>query len=565
MSYVIEAVQYSFFYQMAALLLLTGMLGFIAVKLRQPLIVAFIAVGLFAGPDVLGLVDADNHLIKTLAELGIALLLFMVGLKLDVGLIRRLGLPALTTGLAQVLLTALLGGFLLNLLGYDSKTAALGGIALSFSSTIIVVKLLSDKRAIDSLYGKMALGILIVQDIVVILSMVAVAALSGPEATGGANAYLMVGVKVLILTVVTGFFIHYVANPLTRSLSRTPELMMIFAIGLAAFMAALCHHLDLSKELGGLLAGVALASTPHHNVIAARLVSLRDFLLLFFFVSLGAQMNISILGGQIGPALLLTVFVLLIKPLLIMGVMVASGYRKRTSFMTGISLAQISEFSLIFIAMTAGLGLVPEETIGLFTLTGLLTIGLSCYAITYNTVLHEMLERHLPLKDRKTVKYPEETENYPLVGKYDVIVFGLGRYGSAMARKFQENGQTVLGVDFDPMAVRAAGKANIHAIYGDAADPELPITLPLHKARVVVFAFHHYFTGPMTTDLRHTLAHILRDHGYKGHIAATSHNPDQNQALKSHGIDLVLNPFEDAARHGANHILEILGAEAKRQ
>ncbi|MCB9990407.1 MAG: cation:proton antiporter [Rhodospirillales bacterium] len=555
----IEIVQASLFYQLATLLLLASLLGFIALKLKQPLLVAFIALGLLTGPGALGLVDHGDHFIETLAELGITLLLFMVGLKLDIGLIRRLGPAAMTAGLAQVILTALLGGGLLLLMGNGLMTAILGGIALSFSSTIIVVKLLSDKRAIDSLYGKMALGILIVQDIAVIMAMVTLAALGGNES--GLASYLMIAVKIAILAAGTGLFIRFIATPLTHSLSRAPELMMIIAIGLAAVMAAFCHYLGLSKELGGLLAGIALASTPAHNAIAARLAPLRDFLLLFFFVDLGARIHLGSFASQILPALGLSAFVLIAKPALIMMVMNVTGYRKRTGFMTGISLSQISEFSLIFMAMAAGMELVQPETAALFTLTALITIAVSCYAITYNTQLHEMLERHIRLRDRKIIKYPEESESYPLENKYDVVVVGLGRYGSAMARQFGDKGYTVLGVDFDPGAIKQTVAAGIHAIYGDAADPEIVAQLPLDKTKIVVFAFHHYMSGPLVTDLRHTLASILRQQGYKGHIAATAHHPDSQFNLEAYGIDIILKPFEDAALHGADHILSIIEKE----
>ncbi len=560
----IDVIQSSLFYQLAALLVLAGIMGFIALKLRQPLVVAFIALGLIAGPGGLGLVNGGGHFIETLAELGITLLLFMVGLKLDVGLIKRLGPAALTTGLIQVILTTLLGGTMILLLGYSFQAAFLAGIALSFSSTIIVVKLLSDKRAIDSLYGKMALGILIVQDIVVILAMVAITALGSPEEGAGMETYGLVALKIFVLMVLTGMFIRFIANPLTRNLSRAPELMMIFAIGLAAVMAAICHYMELSKELGGLLAGVALASTPYHNVIAARLSPLRDFLLLFFFIGLGAHMDTGNLGAQIIPALVLSAFVLLVKPAIIMTVMTCSGYRKRTGFMTGVSLAQISEFSLIFIAMAAGTGLVPPDMLGLLTLTGLITIALSCYAIIYNTTLHNILERALPFMEQKNVKYPEESEDAPLQKKYDVIIFGLGRYGNAMAQEFQERGAKVLGIDFDPAAIKNAEKSVVSIIYGDASDPEFAAGLPLETTKIIVFAFHHYFTGPLITDLRRTLAKILREHGYKGHIVVTSHHPEHDQDLEKHGIDIVLSPFEDAALHGASQIMDVLNKKSSR-
>lgn len=553
------------FYQFASLLILAGLCGYAALKLRQPLLVAFILVGFLAGPDILSIVDTDDAAVTVLAELGIALLLFMVGLKLDLGLIHRLGPAALMTGTLQILLTGLFGGLISLAFGYELQTALLTAIALSFSSTIIVVKLLSDKRAIDSLYGQMALGILIVQDIAVILAMTI---LSSMTIAGGKmpdiGSFAMLGGKIALLLAFTGLFIRFIAKPLTHNLARAPELMMIFTLGLAAIMAAISHHLGLSKELGGLLAGIALASTPYHNVIVARLAPLRDFLLLFFFVGLGAHIDLHNIGGQFAPALAFTLFVLIGKPVIIYSLMRLQGYRRRTGFMSGISLAQISEFSLIFIAMAGGGGLVSDEMIGVMTLVALLTIALSTYAITYNDKLFMAAEKYLlrfsPAAKEKN-RESEETGLQTL--DYDIIIFGLGRYGSAMAKELQAHGQKVMGIDFDPQVISRAEQSGIPVIYGDAADPEFAAQLKLDNVSTVVFAFHHYMTGPLISDLRRTLAKILREQGYKGHIAVTSHHPEHDVDLIDHGVDIVLSPFQDAALHAANYILSSLHSETE--
>lgn len=558
-----ELMSENLFYQLAALLILAGLCGFCALKLHQPLLAAFIFVGIIAGPDVLAIVDTADTAIKALAELGIALLLFMVGLKLDLKLIHRLGPAALMTGALQIMLTAVFGGFIALLFNYDVISAIVIGIALSFSSTIIVVKLLSDKRAIDSLYGKMALGILIVQDIAVILAMTIVSsiAVTGGQFPGIAELGIL-GAKITLLLVFTGFFIRFIAGPLTRNLARAPELMMVFTLGFAAIMAAISHHLGLSKELGGLLAGVALASTPYHHVIVAKLSPLRDFLLLFFFVGLGAHIEFSHLGGQIGPALAFSVFALFGKPAIIFGVMVAQGYRRRTGFMSGISLAQISEFSLIFITMAVGSGLIGQQAIGVMTLVALITIAISTYAITYNNALFGFIETYLSFRFDDDKKQEEQgNDDTPANADYDIIIFGLGRYGTAMAKEFQAQGKKILGIDFDPQAIAHAKQYDIPAIYGDAADPDFAAQLPLDKVHTIVFAFHHYITGPLITDLRRTLAKILREQGFRGHIAVTSHHPEHDIDLSRHGVDIVLNPFQDAALHGANYILTSLENE----
>ena len=318
-----EAIEGYLFYEIAALLVLAAGVGFLGLMLRQPLIVSFIAVGILAGPSALDLARSDQQ-IDLLAELGIALLLFLVGLKLDFNLVRTLGPVALVTGLGQVIFTTVFGFLIAVALGLDALTAIYVAIALTFSSTIIIVKLLSDKREIDALHGRIALGFLIVQDVVVVVAMIALSAIGvGGAATGdGAVADVLAvlgyGLGMLVFVLL---FIRYIASPLVEQLARSPELLVSFAIGWAALLAAVGHYLGFGKELGGLLAGVSLASTPFREAIAARLASLRDFLLLFFFIALGASLDLSVLGASVGPAIVLSLFVLIGNPLIVLTIM----------------------------------------------------------------------------------------------------------------------------------------------------------------------------------------------------------------------------------------------------
>lgn len=273
------------FYELTSLLLLATIIGFFCLLLRQPMIVGFIIVGILVGPAFLGIVRSHQH-IELLAELGIAVLLFLVGLKLDLHLIKTLGLVSLATGLGQVLFTSLIGFFIAKGLGMDSVTALYVSVALTFSSTIIIVKLLSDKHEVDSLHGRIAIGFLIVQDLVVVLAMITLSAFgigtenSGTALTTHITKVFLYGVTLLIFV---GLFIRYLANPLINRIAHSPELLIIFAIAWAAFMATMGSYFGFSKELGGLIAGISLASTPIRDTIAARLSSLRDFLLLFLY------------------------------------------------------------------------------------------------------------------------------------------------------------------------------------------------------------------------------------------------------------------------------------------
>lgn len=542
------------FYEIAALLVLAAAVGFVGLLLRQPLIVSFIAVGILAGPSVLDIAKSDEH-IDLLAELGIAVLLFLVGLKLDLKLIRTLGPVALMTGLGQVAFTTVFG-FLIGLaLGLDVTTSLYVAIALTFSSTIIIVKLLTDKREIDSLHGRIALGFLIVQDLVVVLAMIVLSAVGVGAAgdSGLIDVLLVFGYGVGMLIAV-GLFIRFLANPLVERLSRAPELLVSFAIGWAALLAALGHYLGFGKELGGLLAGVSLASTPFREAIAARLASLRDFLLLFFFIGLGASLDLSILGASIFAAVLFSLFVLIGNPLIVLAIMGAMGYRKRTGFLAGLTVAQISEFSLIFMAMGVSLGHVADEALGLVTLVGLITIAASTYMITYSHQLYAQVEPLLGVFERRSAGRQEDAGHLNKTA-YDVVVFGMGRYGLAIAQELRDAGRKVLGVDFNPVAVRNARALGFDVIFGDATDPEMLAHLPLKQVAWAVSAVPEHDTGVTHDDPRRSLIGSLRDLKFEGRIAVSAHSEETADKLKAAGADLVLMPFRDAATRAAALVL----------
>ena len=544
----IKEIIQSAFGEIAALLVMASAVGFVGIILRQPLIVSFIAVGLIAGPSAMDLVQADEQ-ITLLSELGIAVLLFLVGIKLDVKLIRSLGSVALLTGLGQVAFTSIFGYLIGLALGLGHVTSLYVAVALTFSSTIIIVKLLSDKREIDSLHGQIALGFLIVQDLVVVLAMIVLSAIGigTGEGHGGSGSILVVlGAGVALVGVVFAF-VRYIADPLTEKLARAPELLVIFAIAQAAIFAAIGDVVGLGKEVGGLLAGISLASTSYRETIAARLSPLRDFLLLFFFIALGATLDLSLLGAHVTGAFVFSAFVLIGNPLIVLGIMGAMGYRKRTGFLAGLTVAQISEFSLIFVAMGVSLGHVDEDALGLVTMVGLVTIAASTYMITYSHRLYELCEPVLGIFERKGAPREPDDDAPGSRDRYRILIFGLGRFGTAIGLRLKKRGIPVLGIDFNPLAVRRWRELGLQALYGDATDAEFVSGLPLAQADYVLSTIPIHPTGLSHEDARKTLVQLTRMAGFSGRIVVTSHNLAESEELAGAGTDIVLEPFQDAA------------------
>lgn len=547
------------FIEVALILALAAGVGLLGLVLRQPLIVAFLAVGVIAGPAGLALVQSEEYILL-LSEIGVAVLLFVVGLKLDVSMVRTLGVVAVATGAGQVLFTSVFGYLICLALGMDPLTALYVAVALTFSSTIIIVKLLSDKREVDSLHGRIALGFLIVQDLVVVFAMIALSTLGvGAQAEGRPvwETLARVAGGGAVLVAALALFIHYAAERLLRLVARVPELMVTFAIAWAVGLAGLTDLLGFGKEVGGLLAGVGFASTSFRDAVASRLGPLRDFLLLFFFVGLGLQLDLSLLGAQVPSALLLSVFVLIGNPLIVLVIMGLMGYRKRTGFLAGLTVAQISEFSLILMAMGLTLGHVSGEAMGLVTLVGMITITLSTYMILYSQRLHAWLEPVLGVFEKRVAhrEVVEGTED-SAGARCQVVMIGLGRYGTALAAGLEEHGIAVLGVDADPEAVRSWGRRGHPVLYGDAGDPGLAAELPLEGVRWVVIAIPPHPMGLSHADPRRALMHALRERGCRCEIGVIARDEEEAQELLQLGAHLVLQPFPDAAVRAVDRIVE---------
>jgi Kef-type K+ transport system membrane component KefB len=543
------------FHEVAALLVLAAAAGALAVWLRQPLIVAFIAVGVLAGPSALGVVSESDE-IDLLAELGIALLLFAVGLKLDVRLIRSTGPVALIAGFGQMAFTAGTGFALALVLGLDLVTAAYVALALTFSSTIIVVKLLSDQRELDELHGRIAVGILIVQDIAVVLAMIGLTAIGPGGQDDVPREVLLVVLKGALLLAGVALAMRFVLTPALHRVAHLPELLLLSAIALGIGLAAVGDLLGFSREVGAFLAGVALASTPYRDAIGGRLVPLRDFLLLFFFVDLGIDVDLGGLDGQLATAAVLSLFVFVAKPLVVMAITGALGYRKRVGFLTGVTLAQISEFSLILAALGVSLGHLDDRGLALIATVGLITISGSTYGINYSHALYSRLERWLGPFERDRPPYAGDDGHDDGEG-VDMIVWGLGRYGRRLADGLIARGHRVMGVDYDPRAVEEWRATGHPALYGDLEDPELPASLPLDAAAWVV-------SSVPRRDANVALLDSLHHHGYRGRVAVTAYRDDDARELRGRGADAVLHPFRAAAEQAVATLDAAPDGEARR-
>lgn len=539
------------FGEFALLLLIAAIAGAVAVRLRQPVLIAYIVVGILVGPAAFGLVQAHDQ-INLLAEIGVAVLLFLVGLKLDLSHVRHIGPVALATGLGQLGFTIAFGFLIILAMGKEMMEALYVAVALTFSSTIIIVKLLSDKREIDSLHGRIAVGFLIVQDIAVVLAMMVMSALRGSGDAGLGDVAFSLLMRVSLAAVLLFVLMRYLLPAVVRAMARSQELLLVFAIAWGTGLAALGEWAGFSKEAGAFLAGFSLASTAYREAIGARLTGIRDFLLLFFFIDLGAELDFSTLGGELAPAAVLSAFVLIGNPLIVMAIMGYMGYRKRTGFLAGLTVAQISEFSIVFVAMGISLGHVGVEALGLTTLVGVVTITLSTYMILFSQNLYQKLAPWLGPFERKRphreLAMERQTKTEP---RPDVVVFGLGRYGERLTKGLKESGLAVLGVDFDPEVARHLRRQGLAVRFGDSQDPDFLESLPLDNVPWAVSVLPD-------VESNRALLHALKARGFGGEVAIVARDETQGAALKQAGAPTVLYPFRDAVDFVVEHFVEVI-------
>ncbi|MDD5613522.1 MAG: cation:proton antiporter [Candidatus Omnitrophica bacterium] len=539
------------FFELGLILAVATIMGALGRKLRQPLIIMFLITGILSGPSGLAIITNYGK-IELFAQMGIALLLFIVGLRLDINLIRKVGFVALATGLGQIIFTSGIGFLIALSLGITPLAAAYVSVALAFSSTIIIVKLLSDKKEIDSLHGQISVGFLIVQDIVAILALVGLTTFGSVLTNNSVFAMsLIMLAKGLGFLAVIFILTRYILPGLLKRLAESQELLLLFAISWAVILAAGGDFLGFNKEIGAFLAGISLASTRYRDLIGSKLATLRDFLLLFFFIGLGARLEWSIVGTQTGTSLILSLFVLIGNPIIVLIIMGFMGYRRRTGFMAGLTVAQISEFSLIVAALGLSIGHIRPETMGLITMVGVITIFASTYMILYSESIYRIFEKPLKIFEKRNPYRETTLDAAQKIPEINIILLGLGEYGSAIASYLLNRKKNIVAVDFDPEVLKRWQDRGTPVLYGDAADPEIMEQLPLHKARWVISTIR-------SKNLNLALLNMLKIRGYKGKTALTAINAGETKIYKEAGAQIVLQPFIDAVEQAADALTDAM-------
>lgn len=495
--------------------------------LRQPLMIGHIITGILVGPAVFNIVQ-DIHTIEIFAEFGVALLLFTIGLGLNLHILKDIGKVAIAASLAQVLFVGGTAYAAAIMIGYSQTVAFFIALALSMSSTIIVLKLLTDKKETGRLYAKVSIGFLLVQDLLATLAVLFVSSSASGHVTFDDFKPLAIKGGALLLGVT---LIRYLVLPrLHKLIARNQEFLFIFAIAWALGTAVLSEKAGFSLQIGALLAGVALASMPYATEVASRLKPLRDFFIILHFVMLGALVNLDVVSSSPKRTLLFSLIVLIVNPISVMIIMGLMGYTKKTSFKAGINMTQVGEFSLILLSVAALYGYITTDDVSLITFVALLTIAVSTYMINYADKLYTLSERYLRMFERRKAKDENERRK-----RYDLVLFGYQKGGHEFLSVFKKVSKKHIVVDYDPTVIDYLEQKNIEYIYGDATDPDLLDELNLRHTRLIVSTISD-------TATNRYLATWLSDNNPAAVFISTANNAAEAAALYERGASYVMLP-----------------------
>lgn len=538
----------SIFTELAVIVTVVVAVSAIMKLLRQPLIMGYIITGVLVGPSFSFFhITRNQNAFDSFSAIGITLLLFIIGLGLNANVIKSLGRVSVITSMSILPFLGFLGFGAGKLLGYDNTTSAVLAMALFFSSTIIVLKTLSDDKETTRLYGQITLGVLLIEDVIATIAVVLLAMMASP------NGSAISGWEIMLRAVGlgTGLYLmsRFVMPHVAKFAAKSQELLFLFALSWGLAVATLFDIAGFSHEVGALFAGVAIAGLPYATEMAAKLKPLRDFFIVIFFVTLGESFTIDSIGKNLLAAHVLAAVVIFGKPLLVMMSLGLQRYTKLTSFKAATHLSQISEFSIIFITIAASKGLISQDMVSLITLTAFITIGVSSYLMKHDDGLFRTFEKPLRHFERHTASEPKQRQ-----ALYPVILVGYHKGGHEFLRTFRDMKQRYLVVDYDPEIIESLEEQGIRHAYGDATDEEFLDEINAGRAQLVVSTM---------TDLEtnRVLLLYIRRHNAKTSFICHANNYTEAAELYEHGASYVSLPHYIGServssfikRHGLDH------------
>lgn len=543
------------FLQFALVLTLSSILGYVVHKFKLPLVVAYLLAGVvlsfliaFVG-DFFYIPDIHHlRLFDFLPEIGIAFVLFLIGMELDLREIKALGFPIIVGSVGQIILSSIAGFAISGFLGFSQTESVLLGLGLAFSSTVVVIKLLLEKRDLASLYGKLSVGMLLVEDLVAIGVLMFISVSSSAFGLGFQNSLpiLTLLLKALGLFVLTFVLSRFVLEKVFERVAKNVELLFLTAVTWCFLFTTVAIIAGFSVVIGAFLAGVALASSPYHLQIQGKIKPLRDFFVTLFFVYLGSQSKPMDFVSYFPIILVFTLYALLIKPIIFLLILGIFGFRRHTIFQTALNLSQISEFSLVVMLVGVQLKLVDSSALSVMSAVAVLSIVFSSIMITYSKQLYKVVKPFVGFFEHRNKIHFLEVKNEAQLEDH-VIVIGAHRVGGPIVKFLQREKIPLLVMDFNPHVVDELHTKGVNVVYGDVGDTEVLDSLSLGQARLIIS------TATDLTDNEILLAECKR-RKVRAKIVVRALDPDHADLLKKMGADYVILPEKVSGDYLANQL-----------
>ncbi len=534
-----------FFFEITIIVFIAVLFGAIMRLLRQPLIVGYVLTGVAVGPYVFNLLKSTSD-IEIFSTIGISILLFIVGIHLNPEIIKEVGVTSFLTAVAEFIITSIAGFFVARALGFNDVSAAYSSIALAFSSTIIVMKLFSDKKCLTKLHGKIVLGMLLVEDFIAALILI-VASLNVSTASTGADIshiFLALLFKGVIIAIILFIISKYLLPRLSNFFASSAELLFLFSIAWGLGLSSLFSIIGFSAGIGALVAGATFSVSPFAEEISSRLKPLRDFFIMLFFVLLGSKISLLIDTSVIYPSILLSLYVLVVNPIIVFFVMNLLGYKKRTSFLVAITASQISEFSLILVALGASNGQINDKIVSTVTLVFVFTVVISTYLVLYSEKIYEKFRKIIGFFE---LRHGQKEEKTFIDKDFDMILFGYHRVGEDFVKAAKHIGAKFFAVDFNPSAISRLQREGVPFKYGDADDVEFLKEINVSDAKMIVSTIPDFETNLLITK-------TYRAENQSGILITMSHDVNQAKKLYLAGATYVVMPHYLGANQASKMI-----------
>jgi len=529
------------FIQLGFVLIIAAVAAYILRLFRQPQLLAYILVGVLITvvTPLIGIV-IDPKIIESMSTIGIAFLLFIVGIEIDIKKLKNVALVSTLGGGIQIAMLFVFGYLLALLLGFLGLEAAYIGLMLAFSSTMVVMKLLSDKRELNTLHGRIVVGILLLEDIVAILALSVLSSVND-FSLNLLGIALLKFLGMFALAVVSS---KYLFPRVFRFAAKNQELLLISSLAVCFIFSLAFHYLGFSVAIGAFLAGVTLGNLECNLEIVSKVMYLRDFFSLLFFVSLGMALSLGVLKKLVIPLVSLVLFVILFKPLLTMVICSLFRYTRKPAFLSAISLSQIGEFGLIIAAQGLLLGHISADLFSLIITVTLSTIVLTSYLIKYDMSIYRILDKPLKIFELFTTT---GVEYLPSEVKPRIILCGYNRIGYSILRTLRKMKKRILVVDYNPEVIDQLSKEGYHCIYGNIVDEEIMEKMNLRRIKMIIS------TVPELKDNLYLIRRV-RKVNRRAKIIVNAAEIDDSLKLYNAGADYVIMPHFLGGEHASKLI-----------